>query len=349
MGVRRINLALQGGGAHGAFAWGVLEHLLNDDSIEISGISGTSAGALNGAALAAGLACGPGRRGRRAALENLEHVWSQVSQISDNRLVRWIHSLFPVPRFLQRLTELVSPVAWMEGVTRLFSPYDYGPFYSNPLAGILQDMPHPRLGLERGPQFFVTATNVRTGRIRVFSGVEVTVDTILASACLPTLFRAVEIDDPATGRREAYWDGGYSGNPALFPLFAPDLPRDIVIVNINPMLRETLPRSPAAIQDRINEISFNASLLRELRAINFVKRLHAEERLSGRAMKNPLIHMIMDDFLMNKLTAATKLVPAPGLLHTLREAGRSAAERFMDYHAANLGVRDSVDLPRLFS
>ena len=111
--------------------------------------------------------------------------------------MRWIHSLFPVPRFLQRLTELVSPVAWMEGVTRLFSPYDYGPFYSNPLAGILQDMPHPRLGLERGPKFFVTATNVRTGRIRVFSGVEVTVDTILASACLPTLFRAVEIDDPA--------------------------------------------------------------------------------------------------------------------------------------------------------
>ncbi len=349
MAVKRINLALQGGGAHGAFAWGVIERLLEDDDIEIAGISGTSAGALNGAALAAGLACGPGKRGRQAALENLDHVWTQVSQISDNRLVRWMHSLFPLPRALQRLTELISPIAWMEGVTRIFSPYDYGPFYSNPLSAILQEMPHPKLGLQQGPQFFVTATNVRTGRIRVFGGAEVTVDTILASACLPTLFRAVEIDDPQTGRREAYWDGGYSGNPALFPLFTPDLPRDIVIVNINPMLRDILPRSPVKIQDRINEISFNASLLRELRAINFVKKLHAEERLTGRPMKNPLIHMIMDDFLMNKLTAATKLVPEPGLLHRLREAGHGAADRFMQYHVDNLGQRDSVDLPSLFS
>lgn len=349
MAVSRINLALQGGGAHGAFAWGVLERLLDEDSVEIAGISGTSAGALNGAALAAGLACGAGRRGRDAARENLDHIWSQVSQISDNRLVRWMHSLFPVPRALQRLTEMMSPIAWVESVTRVFSPYDYGPFYSNPLAAILREMPHPGLGLPRGPQFFVTATNVRTGRIRVFGGAEVTVDAILASACLPTLFRAVEIDDPATGRREAYWDGGYSGNPALFPLFTPDLPRDIVIVNINPMLRDVLPRSPTEIQDRINEISFNASLLRELRAINFVKRLHDEERLTGRPMKNPLIHMIMDDFLMNSLSAGTKIVPEPGLLHVLREAGHAAADRFLHEHGADLGTRDTVDLPRLFS
>ncbi|MDS9468101.1 patatin-like phospholipase family protein [Paracoccus sp. MBLB3053] len=349
MAVRRINLALQGGGAHGAFAWGVLERLLQEDSIEISGISGTSAGALNGAALAAGLSCGPGRRGRQAALENLAHVWSHVSQISDNRMVRWVHSLFPAPRALQRLTELVSPIAWMEGVTRIFSPYDCGPFYSNPLAAILREMPHPKLGLERGPRFFVSATNVRTGRIRVFSGPEVTVEAILASACLPSLFRAIEIHDPATGRNEAYWDGGYSGNPALFPLFAPDLPRDVVIVNINPMLRDSVPKSPVEIQDRINEISFNASLIRELRAINFVKRLHEEDRLTGRPMKNVLIHMIMDDFVMTSLSAGTKLVPEPGLLGTLREAGRGAAERFMEYHAGNLGARDSVNLPALFA
>lgn len=349
MAVRRINLALQGGGAHGAFAWGVLERLLQDDTIEIAGISGASAGALNGAALAAGLACGPGKRGREAACENLDYIWSQVSQISDNRLVRWIHSLFPVPRSLQRLTELISPMAWMESVTRIFSPYDYGPFYSNPLAAILREMPHPTLGLERGPQFFVTATNVRDGRIRVFGGAEVTPDAIMASACLPTLFRAVEIYDPASGRREAYWDGGYSGNPALFPLFAPDLPRDIVIVNINPMLRDVLPKSPTEIQDRINEISFNAALLRELRAINFVKRLHDEDRLTGRPMKNPLIHMIMDDLLMNSLSAATKIVPEPGLLHVLREAGHAAADRFLSRDAADLGHRDTVDLARLYS
>ena len=174
-------------------------------------------------------------------------------------------------------------------------------------------------------------------------------DAILASACLPTLFRAVEIPDPATGRREAYWDGGFSGNPALFPLFAPDLPRDVVIVTINPMLRDMVPHSPMEIQDRINEISFNASLLRELRAINFVKRLHDEDRLTGRPMKNVLIHMVMDDFMMGSLSATTKVVPKPGMVAELREAGRAAAERFLQYHGQNLGQRDSVNLPALFA
>lgn len=349
MSVRKINLALQGGGAHGAFSWGAITRLLEEDSIEIAAISGASAGALNGAALSAGLAYAPGQRGKDAALHNLEYIWSQVSQISDNSVVRWLHSMFPAPRGWQRLTEMFSPIAWMEGLTRVFSPYDSGPFYSNPLSAILREMPHPALGRSTGPRFFVSATNVRTGRIRVFEGAEVTVDAVLASACLPSIFRAVEIDDPRTGRREAYWDGGYSGNPALFPLYAPELPRDIVIVNINPMLRDVLPKSPVEIQDRINEVSFNAALLSELRAINFVKKLHTENRLSGRAMKNPLIHMVLDDFLMNKLTAGTKLVPEPGLLHVLRDAGYAAAERFMQYHARNLGERDSVDLARLFS
>lgn len=348
MTVRRINLALQGGGAHGAFAWGVLDRLLDEPDIEIAAISGTSAGALNGAALAAGLAIGSGRHGRQAARENLDYIWSQVGQVSDNAVVRWMHSMFPVPRAWQRLTELFSPVAWLESLTRVFSPYDSGPFYTNPLAAILREMPHPDLCRAGGPELFVSATNVRTGLIRVFSGAELSVDAILASACLPELFRAVEIDDPATGRREAYWDGGYSGNPALFPLYRPALPRDIVIVNINPMMRDALPKSPAAIQDRVNEISFNASLLAELRAINFVKRLHAENRLSGRPMKNVLLHAIMDETLMNSLNASTKLLPAPGLLATMREAGSRAADEFLRQDAANIGERDSYDLRAVF-
>lgn len=346
--MKRINLALQGGGAHGAFAWGVLDRLLDETDIEIRAISGTSAGALNGAALAAGLACGPGRRGRQAARENLAYLWSQVGQISDNSVVRWLYSMFPVPRGWQRLTEILSPVAWLESFTRVFSPYDSGPFYTNPLRGILCDMPHPRLGRPEGPSLFVTATNVRTGLVRIFGETEVTVDAILASACLPELFRAVEIDDPLTGRREAYWDGGYSGNPALFPLYRPDLPRDIVIVNINPMQREIVPRTPAAIQDRVNEISFNAALLAELRAINFVKRLFAEERLTGRPMKNVLLHSIMDDDLMNSLSASTKLIPKPGLLQRMHDAGAAAADRFIAEHADKLGERDSYDLSKLF-
>ncbi|MTH78862.1 patatin-like phospholipase family protein [Paracoccus aestuariivivens] len=349
MATTRINLALQGGGAHGAFAWGVIERLLQEKTVEIAGISGTSAGAVNGAALAAGLACGPGRIGRDAALENLDYVWSQIGQVSDNRVARWMDGLFPIPRAMQRLSEIISPMAWLEGFTRVFSPYDCGPFYSNPLDAILRAMPHPELGRGTGPKLFVSATNVRTGRIRVFGGEEVTVEAILASACLPTLFQAVEIDDPMTGRRESYWDGGFSGNPALFPLFSPELPRDIVIVTINPMLRDNVPQSPVEIQDRINEISFNASLLRELRAISFVKRLDDEGRLTGRPMKNVLVHMVMDDFMMTSLSAKTKVIPKPGMLDDLREAGRGAAERFMEYHAANLGQRDSVNLPALFA
>lgn len=346
---KSINLALQGGGAHGAFAWGVLDRLLEGDEIDIAGISGTSAGALNGAAVTAGLAARPGKAGRRAARENLDYVWSQVGQFSDNRMVRWMSSMVPIPRGLQRLAELMSPVAWLEGFSRVFSPYDTGPFYSNPLHAIIREMPHKlHAGSEAGPDFFVTATNVRTGRVRIFSGSEVTPEAVMASGCLPTLFRAVEIDDPATGRREAYWDGGYSGNPALFPLFIPTLPPDIVIVTINPMEREAVPKTPVEIQDRINEISFNSSLLRELRAIQFMKRLAAEGRLTGRGMKEPLIHMVSDDTLMTSLGTRTKVMPAPGLLARMKEAGRGAADAFIAGDAANIGQRDSVDLPKLY-
>lgn len=345
-----INLALQGGGAHGAFSWGVLDRLLEGDEIEIAGISGTSAGALNGAALAAGLAVAEGRAGRQAARENLDHVWREVSRYSDNRLVRWMSSLAPVPTAWHRWAEMFSPAAWAEGIARVFSPYDSGPFYSNPLGAVIARMPHPLDAGQggRAPALFVTATNIRTGRVRVFSGGEVTPDAVMASACLPTLFRAVEIEDRQTGRREAFWDGGYSGNPALFPLFEPELPADIVIVAINPMERDGIPRTPVEIQDRINEISFNSSLQRELRAIQFVKRLTAEGRLSGRGMKSPLIHLISDDALMNSLGAHSKLMPGPGLIGRMKTAGRQAAEAFLRGDLANVGSRDSVDLPRLY-
>lgn len=344
---KSINLALQGGGSHGAFAWGVLDRLLQEDWLTIAGISGTSAGALNGAALKAGLALG-GPRGRDAARENLNYLWSQVGEVSDNRMVRWMHSLMPAPRGFQRLTEMFSPFAWVDNLTRIFSPYDYGPFYVNPLSAIIREMPHPRFSTPRGPQLHVTATNVRSGRVHIFSGQDVTVEAVLASACLPNLFRAVEIRDPRTGQTEAYWDGGYTGNPALFPLYDPALPRDIVIVNINPMIRDELPRTPAQIQDRVNEISFNASLLGELRAINFVKKLYAEDRLSNRPMKNVLLHMIMDDALMNDLDARSKMMPAPGLLMRMHDAGQAAADGFLTDCADALNRHDTVDLSELF-
>ncbi|WP_410218347.1 patatin-like phospholipase family protein [Paracoccus sp. (in: a-proteobacteria)] len=345
---KSINLALQGGGAHGAFTWGVLDRLLDERWLQIAAISGTSAGALNGAALKAGLAARSGQGGRLAARENLDALWSEIGSMSDNRVVRWMQSLLPMPRGLQRWTELVSPAAWLDGLTRLLSPYDYGPFYTNPLGPLLAGLPYPDFASETGPALYVAATNVRTGRIRVFTGRQTTAEAVMASACLPTLFQAVEFHDPETGRIEAYWDGGYSGNPALFPLYKSRFPRDIVIVAINPLLRDTLPRSPVEIADRVNEVSFNSSLVNQLRAINFVKRLFVQGRLEGDAMKNVLVHLIDDVALMNDLNARSKLMPRPGLLASMKRAGQEAADRFIEDHADKINREDSFDLSSLF-
>ncbi|TJZ93064.1 patatin-like phospholipase family protein [Paracoccus gahaiensis] len=345
---KRINLALQGGGAHGAFTWGVLDRLLDEPWLEFAAISGTSAGALNGAALKAGLAARTGLAGRQAARENLDALWSQVGEVSDNRVVRWMRSVLPMPRGLQRWTEMVSPAAWMDNLTRLFSPYDYGPFYVNPLGRMLSDLPFSDFACEPGPALYVAATNVRSGRIKVFTGAQATAEAVMASACLPTLFQAVEIFDPDTGRIESFWDGGFTGNPALFPLYRSHLPRDILIVAINPLMRDVLPRSPVEISDRVNEVSFNSSLMAQLRAINFVKRLYAEGRLEGEAMKNVLLHLIDDDALMNDLSARSKTMPRHGLLASMKAAGQVAADTFLHDHGAKLNREDSFDLASLF-
>jgi NTE family protein len=226
---KRINLALQGGGAHGAFTWGVLDRLLESDEIEIAGISGTSAGALNGAALKAGLA----RGSPEAARENLAWLWEQVGAITDPRITPWLEAVAPVA--VSSAIEASLPFAVGDSVARMVSPYAAGPFYQNPLRRIVERFHYDEVCGDPGPAFHICATNVRTGKIRVFTGDEIGPEAIMASACLPTLFKAVEIPDAATGRMEAYWDGGYTGNPALFPLFEPDLPGDIVVVNINPL------------------------------------------------------------------------------------------------------------------
>jgi NTE family protein len=341
---RRINVALQGGGAHGAFTWGVLDRLLEDESIEIAGISGTSAGALNGAALKVGL-CEAGRQGARA---RLDWLWSQVSEVHDLRLGQWMTALWPDNSPMARLWSLFSPFEIAGRMAQTVSPYDYGPFYANPLERVVAKFRPELLTSEKGPRLFVSATNVRSGKIRVFAGAEVTGQAILASACLPTLFQAVEIDDPATGCKEAYWDGGYAGNPALFPLYERDLPRDILLVNINPFLRSALPQSVDEITERINEVSFNATLLSELRAISFVKRLIAEGKVSATAMKDVLVHLVGDDELMNTLSAATKVLPTNGLLDRLKQGGRRAAGQFLDRHGDEVGRESTVDLAVMF-
>ncbi len=339
-GPRRINLALQGGGAHGAFTWGVLDRLLQDDGIEVAGISGASAGALNGAALKAGLIAG-GREEARAALD---WVWRQVGAAGDLELARWMGMALPGLATMSAWAQQVLPITPTELAGRLVSPYALGAAYRHPLARVVRKLRFEQVCAPEGPALFVSATNVRTGKIRVFRGAEVTADAILASTCLPSVFQAVEIDDPLTGRREAFWDGGFTGNPALFPLFDASLPSDIVIVNINPLYRDEIPTTPQDIQSRMNEISFNASLLRELRGIAFVKDLVAEGRIPEGAMKPVHVHMIADDAMMQQLSVRTKTAPTPLLLHELREAGRAAADRFLTDHRAALGVAGTVDL-----
>ncbi len=340
----RINLGLQGGGAHGAFTWGVLDRLLEEETLEITGISGTSAGALNGAALKAGLIEG----GPEGARDRLSWLWRQIGALDHPSLPGWMLAWLPDPGLVSRGVQYASPYAWAESLTRMVSPYSWGPFYRNPLERIVDQLDFDHVCAKTGPAFYVGATCVRDGKIRVFEGHAITTPAILASACLPTLFQAVELPDPKTGVTEAFWDGGYTGNPALFPLFAPHLPDDILIVNINPLVRDDTPVTPPEIQNRINEISFNASLLRELRAIDFVQRLQENGKLDPGAMKSPRIHMIADDPLMNKLSVATKTLPLPGVLAQLKEAGRRAAGRFLHDHLTDIGKRQSADLRAMF-
>ncbi|WP_127112143.1 patatin-like phospholipase family protein [Shimia sediminis] len=336
--VKRINLALQGGGAHGAFTWGALEVLLQDPEIEIAGITGTSAGALNGAALKSGLI----RAGRDGALESLEALWTRMGALQGDALSAWLTGIGPGG--VARAMEFSLPYVMGETWSRLVSPYHYGPLYQNPLQPVVEAFDFGEVCAEAGPRLFVCATNVRTGKARVFTRDEISTEAILASACLPTMFQAVEIDDPETGRKEAYWDGGYTGNPALFPLFHKDLPDDVVIININPLVREEKPVTPQQIHSRINEISFNAALLGELRAISFVQRLLDSGALIEGDMKAVKVHMIADDALMNDLSVATKTVPTSYILGELRRAGQEAASAFLEAHKADLGQRGTVDL-----
>lgn len=337
--VRRVNLALQGGGAHGAFTWGVLDRLLEEDDLEIAAISGTSAGALNGAALKAGLIAG----GRGAAKKRLDRLWHQVGAVGDFRMIPWLQPFLPAVKFWQDAAEAMLPVSPQSLTAALYSPYAWGQSWQNPLEPVVRDLDFSLVCAGDGPRLFVSATNVRTGKIKVFAGDAITPEALMASACVPTVFQAVKIGG------EAYWDGGYAGNPALFPLYEPDLPEDVLVVSINPLRRDAVPETPLEIQNRINEISFNASLLGELRAVNFVRRLIAEGRMEQGLMKDVRVHMIADDGLMNELSASTKLAPTPQLLERLKSAGRAAADRFLATDACHIGAEPGVNLPGLLS
>jgi NTE family protein len=344
-----LNLALQGGGAHGAFTWGVLDRLLEEEDIEIEGITATSAGAMNAAALKHGWVLG----GNAGAREWLDTFWLRVSGLDGvfgEAMMDWLRAISPSPAVTARFLELNPAVLAAEAVTRVLSPYQFNPTNFHPLRGIVEEMlGSAAVCSTQGPKLFINATNVRDGKPRIFMGDEITADAILASACLPTLYQAIEIDDPRTGRREAYWDGGYVGNPALYPLFYNTRSPDILIVHINPLYRENLPTTSSEIISRINEVSFNASLLHELRAIDFVNRLLDRGVIPEGSMKRNNIHSISDDKLMNQLGMATKGTISRTLLLQLKDAGRAAMDAFLAQHRPALGDRSSVNLRALVS
>ena len=334
---RRINLALQGGGAHGAFTWGALDRLVEEPDIEVEGVSATSAGAMNGAMFATGLKIG----GPEEAKGRLRRFWEEVRDaypLNRPPWSAWAQAVEYSP--LGALPAAFNPAyALGEAMSRLVSPYQSNLLDIHPLRDTLEqiiDFDHVCSAQE--PRLFVCATDVASGRAKIFKDDAISTDALLASACLPTIYRAVEIE----GRE--YWDGGYTGNPALWPLIYECDTQDILIIHINPIVREENPRDPAEIQTRINEISFNSNLLAELRAIHTIDRLIEAGHLPTDRYKSMRIHAVADPETMRELGHGSKVRPEAKMLDHLFDAGRAAMDGWLTAHKDKIGVESSVKL-----
>ena len=339
----RINLALQGGGSHGAFTWGVLDALLEDGRIELEGISGTSAGGMNAVALAHGFAkaCekenGDPREEARQALSSFWNGIIQMGAMSEAQRA-------PFDMLFGRDTTDTSPTAVLTNAMTSFwsstvSPYQSNPFDINPLRQFLENqIDFEALSRLQTLKVFVVATRVSTGKAEVFSGKRLTADAVMASACLPLAFRAVEIEG------DHFWDGGYSGNPAMHPLIYECRSRDILLVQITPIKREKLPTNSAQIMDRINEVTFNAGLIAEMRAIDFVNRLLAEGKLDPARYKDVLMHRIDGGETLEAFAASTKISTNASMIHSLHELGRANASAWLNQHFDALGKRSSINI-----
>jgi len=336
--LKSVNFALQGGGAHGAFVWGVMDRLLEDGRLGIEAISATSAGAMNAVVLASGMASG----GSEAARKNLHDFWEEVSRMDSMfdlyaPLNQWIQALKLPPEYhpfhalIHYLTHTLPP--------NLLNPLNFNPLKSL----LLRVVDFERLNSSPpAPQLFLNATNIRTGKIKVFQTPAITVESVLASACLPPYFQAVEIDG------EHYWDGGYLGNPAIYPLIYRKGAKDVVIVQVTAITRDELPASAADVLHRITEISFNSSLMREMRAIAFATRLIDNNELDGSRHSRMFMHWIGNDPLMSQLGTATQFHPEWGLLCRLRDEGRETARQWLDDHFEHIGSRSTVDIAEMF-
>ncbi len=327
------NVALQGGGSHGAFAWGVLDRLLEEDDLSIPAIVGTSAGAMNAVLLASGLARG-GREGARALLRTF---WTRVS---DTPFARLPAPMFPVLPFPGLPNAQTAGWVALEMWSRLFSPYQFNPLDLNPLRDILRDLVDFASLREGGPKLFLCATNVMTGKLCIFDRSEIEAEHCLASACLPTLFQAVKIGD------QYFWDGGYMGNPPIFPVIYNTECPDVMIVQINPIGIDALPTSPQDIADRMNTLSFNSSLQRELRAIHFVSRLVEDGVLDQQRFKRMNVHMVEAESHMRTLGAHSKFDTSPKFIASLHALGRERMAGWLAEHRDKVGRESSFDLAR---
>ena len=338
--LKPINLALQGGGSHGAFTWGVIDRLLEDGCIGIDSISATSAGAMNAVAVAFGSIHGPD--GARQALQNF---WKAVSDSAGryNPMVRL--GVPPMVRDNPVLQNMLSQ--WFNAVTHAFAPQQLNPLRINPLRDLLlQQIDFDQMNRASQIRLFLAATNVRSGKVRVFGiGEPITADMVLASACLPQLFPAVEVDG------EHYWDGGFMGNPVLFPLFYHADSRDVLIVHINPIVRRDMPTSAEDILDRVNEITFNSSLIKELRAVHFVQKLMDDGWIKDEyiaKLRYVLMHSLRSDDVLTDLPVNSKMRSDWEFLTMLRDRGRAAAGAWLEAHFDKIGVQSSVDLRHEF-
>lgn len=333
---KAVNLALQGGGSHGAFTWGVLDRILEDGRLRIAGISGTSAGAMNAVAVADGITR-DGPEGARRALHRFWRAMSDAAALSPLRRS-------PIDSFLGNWSLDNAPAFHaLDLLTRVASPYQLNPMNMNPLRDILEssiDFDAVRACTEF--KLYVSATNVETGRVKVFARQRLTADKVMASACLPHVYQAVVIDGIP------YWDGGYMGNPSLFPFHGQTGSDDIVVVQINPIERKGVPRTPQEIRNRINEISFNGSLMKELRAIDFVDRLIAQGKLSTDQYRQVRVHIIHNEDCLKPLGASSKLNAQWAFLTYLRDVGRATARRWLDTHFEAIGRESTVNLRAMF-
>ncbi len=340
---KTVNLALQGGGSHGAFTWGVLDYLLEDGRIDVEAISSTSAGTMNACAFAYGMYTG----GPDKAREAMHDFWWKIAEYGGSTYSPFKNT--PWEKFMlgNNFFGGENPMLFaMDSFTRMFSPYQTNPFDFNPLRDVLKDtIDFEALKECDCTKLYISATHVKTGKVRIFDKSEISLEVALASACLPYVFKAVQIDG------EDYWDGGYSGNPALFPLYYDTKSRDLMIVHINPIEIDETPTTAADILDRINEISFNSSLLDEMRSISFVKKLIENDMLKDEYkdhFKDILVHSIRADEALKNLGAASKFDSDWSFLTELRDKGRTTMKEWMKKNFDKIGVEDSVDLHNEF-